>query len=68
MSVGFREDRLFWLWAQIFTWRKIISRIPGVSLKGFPMSHISSFIYQAQMRKAYKLMEIVHLKDKERVN
>lgn len=54
MTGKFREERLFQLWSESFTWSRIMSRLSTLSIKGFPMSHISSFMYQSQMKKASK--------------
>lgn len=54
MTDEFREERLFRLWRESFTWKRVMSRLAGISYRGFPMSHISSFMYQSQMKKASK--------------
>ncbi|HEX3032925.1 MAG TPA: radical SAM protein [Bacillota bacterium] len=54
MSVQAREDGLIRLRADLFTLPKIIRRLYPISLKGFPMSHISSFMVQFAQGRAFR--------------
>jgi len=54
MSREFREESIIQLRAELFTLRRILSRIPQVSWKGFPMSHITSWMIQFPQGRAFK--------------
>ncbi|RME69401.1 MAG: radical SAM protein [Nitrospirae bacterium] len=54
MSPEEREDLLIELRAKIFTIPKIIQRMLQVSWKGFPMSHITSWMIQYPQGRAFK--------------
>lgn len=49
-----REDAVIKLRADLFPTNKIIQRLMQVSWKGFPMSHISSFMIQYPQGRAFK--------------
>ncbi|MBI5142492.1 MAG: B12-binding domain-containing radical SAM protein [Nitrospirae bacterium] len=53
MSPQEREEALVRLRAQIFTMPRIISRIPQISWKGFPMSHVTSWMIQYPQGRAF---------------
>lgn len=57
MTREFREEKLFWLRAEIFSRMRIIRRLAGMSWKGFPMVHVSSYMHQNEMRKGFKRLE-----------
>jgi radical SAM superfamily enzyme YgiQ (UPF0313 family) len=54
MSVEFREDAIVKLRAELFTIPRILSRIPQISWKGFPMSHITSWMIQYPQGRAFR--------------
>jgi len=54
MSVEEREDALIKLRADLFTISKIIHRMLQISWKGFPMSHITSWMIQYPQGRAFK--------------
>ncbi len=54
MSPEEREDLLIDLRARIFTIPKIIQRMLQISWKGFPMSHITSWMIQYPQGRAFK--------------
>ncbi len=54
MSVEFREDAIVKLRAELFTLPRILSRIPQISWRGFPMSHITSWMIQFPQGRAFK--------------
>jgi radical SAM superfamily enzyme YgiQ (UPF0313 family) len=54
MSVNFREDSIVKLRAELFTMPRILSRIPQISWRGFPMSHITSWMIQYPQGRAFK--------------
>lgn len=54
MSRSFREDAIVKLRADLFTMPRILSRIPRISWKGFPMSHITSWMIQYPQGRAFK--------------
>jgi radical SAM superfamily enzyme YgiQ (UPF0313 family) len=54
MSRVFREDSIVKLRAELFTIPRILSRIPQISWKGFPMSHITSWMIQYPQGRAFK--------------
>ncbi len=54
MSPEEREDLLIELRAKIFTIPKIIQRMLQISWKGFPMSHITSWMIQYPQGRAFK--------------
>lgn len=54
MSPEQREDAIVKLRADIFTTPRIIERVLQVSWKGFPMSHITSWMIQYPQGRAFK--------------
>src|SRR6185369_27261 len=54
MSIDFREDAIVRLRAELFTLPRILSRIPQISWRGFPMSHITSWMIQYPQGRAFK--------------
>jgi len=54
MSVEFREDAIVKLRAELFTLPRILSRIPQISWRGFPMSHITSWMIQFPQGRAFR--------------
>lgn len=54
MSVEFREEAIVRLRAELFTLPRILSRIPQISWKGFPMSHITSWMIQYPQGRAFR--------------
>ena len=54
MSVEYREDAIVKLRAELFTLPRILSRIPQVGWRGFPMSHITSWMIQFPQGRAFK--------------
>ena len=54
MTRRFREDSIVKLRAELFTIPRILSRIPRISWKGFPMSHITSWMIQYPQGRAFK--------------
>jgi len=54
MTPAEREEALVRLRAQIFSIPRILSRIPQISWKGFPMSHITSWMVQYPQGRAFK--------------
>ncbi len=54
MTRTFREDSIVKLRAELFTIPRILSRIPQISWKGFPMSHITSWMIQYPQGRAFK--------------
>ena len=54
MSADFREDAIVKLRAELFTIPRILSRIPQISWRGFPMSHITSWMIQYPQGRAFK--------------
>ncbi len=54
MSVEFREDAIVKLRAELFTIPRILGRIPQISWRGFPMSHITSWMIQYPQGRAFK--------------
>lgn len=55
MTPEFREKELIELRAKLFTLPRIAKRLWGLSLKGFPMTHFTSFIVQYPMGRAFKM-------------
>ena len=53
MSPGEREDAIIRLRADLFTIPKILKRMSRVSMKGFPMSHITSWMIQFPQGRAF---------------
>jgi len=49
-----REDAIVQLRADLFTVPKILQRMSQVSMKGFPMSHITSWMVQFPQGRAFK--------------
>ncbi|HEY6008660.1 MAG TPA: radical SAM protein [Geobacteraceae bacterium] len=54
MSVDFREEAIVRLRADLFTLPRILGRIPQISPKGFPMSHITSWMIQYPQGRAFR--------------
>lgn len=54
MAPGEREDAIVQLRADLFTIPKILQRMFQVSWKGFPMSHITSWMIQYPQGRAFK--------------
>lgn len=54
MSPEEREDLLIDLRARLFTFPRIVSRIFQISWKGFPMSHITSWMIQYPQGRAFR--------------
>lgn len=54
MTVTNREEAVMRLRAELFTWPRIIKRLRPISYKGFPMSHLTSFMVQASQGRAFK--------------
>lgn len=54
MTVEYRENRLIDIRAEIFTLPRILRRIGQISLKGFPMAHITSWAIQFPQGRAFK--------------
>lgn len=67
MTREFREKNLFRLRSQVFSWGRIFRRLAGIPLKGFPMIHISSFMYQSQMRKGFLKLERFYREEAGRI-
>lgn len=53
MSIDYREDEIVKLRAELFTIPRILSRIPQISWRGFPMSHITSWMIQYPQGRAF---------------
>jgi len=53
MSVKNREQAILEVRKKIYALAKIPPRIRQISLKGFPMSHITSLMFQYQQRKSF---------------
>ena len=53
MSIDFREDAIVRLRAELFTIPRILGRIPQISWRGFPMSHITSWMIQYPQGRAF---------------
>jgi len=54
MSVEFRENALIDLRADLLPVSEILKRITKISWKGFPMSHISSWMIQYPLGRSYR--------------
>jgi len=54
MTPETREAAVLRLRADLFTWPRMLSRIPKISAKGFPMAHITSFMVQYPQGRAFK--------------
>ena len=54
MSVENREKALFWLRAEAFSPGRVIKRLLGLGLKGFPMTHVTSAMIQIPMSRAFR--------------
>jgi radical SAM superfamily enzyme YgiQ (UPF0313 family) len=54
MSIDFREEAIVKLRADLFTIPRILGRIPQISWRGFPMSHITSWMIQYPQGRAFK--------------
>lgn len=57
MSVEFREAALVKLRADIFRSSRIAKRLWSLGLKGFPMTHFTSFMMQYPMGRAFREIE-----------
>lgn len=54
MSPATREEAILRLRADLFTLPRILGRIPGIGMKGFPMSHITSWMVQYPQGRAFR--------------
>jgi radical SAM superfamily enzyme YgiQ (UPF0313 family) len=54
MSVENREKALFWLRAEAFSPKRVLSRLWQLKLKGFPMTHFTSAMIQIPMSRAFR--------------
>ncbi len=54
MTPEARESAVLRLRADLFTWPRMLSRIPRISAQGFPMAHITSFMVQYPQGRAFK--------------
>ena len=54
MTPAEREEALVRLRAELFTIPRILGRIPQISWKGFPMSHITSWMVQYPQGRAFR--------------
>lgn len=63
MSVKVREDELIRLRADLLPVSEILKRLTRISLKGFPMSHISSWMIQYPLGRAYREFAEEHAKE-----
>ena len=54
MSVEKREQALFWLRAEGFSLKRVLSRLLSLRLKGFPMTHVTSAMIQIPMGRAFR--------------
>lgn len=54
MSISNREEALLWLRAELFSWSRVLKRVSGIPLKGFPSAHMTSFMIQFGQGKAFK--------------
>jgi radical SAM superfamily enzyme YgiQ (UPF0313 family) len=66
MSPEEREDAIVRLRADLFTIPKILTRMSQVSWKGFPMSHITSWMIQYPQGRAFK--EFARERERKRVS
>ncbi len=64
MSVEVREEELVRLRADLLHVPQILNRITKISCKGFPMSHISSWMIQYPLGRAYREFAREHEKTK----
>lgn len=64
MTAVEREDALVQLRADLFTIPKILQRISQISVKGFPMSHITSWMVQFPQGRAFKEYAREHARKK----
>lgn len=55
MTPEFREEAMIELRANLFTLPRIAKRLWGLSYKGFPMTHLTSFIVQYPMGRAFRM-------------
>lgn len=62
-----REIALLWLWKEIFRWQRILKSISRISLKGFPMAHFNSFMFQWAHQRAFKEYADYVLGDKKEI-
>ncbi|ACM18435.1 radical SAM domain iron-sulfur cluster-binding oxidoreductase with cobamide-binding-like domain [Geotalea daltonii FRC-32] len=53
MSIDYREEAIVKLRAELFTIPRILGRIPQISWRGFPMSHITSWMIQYPQGRAF---------------
>ncbi len=61
MSAEQREEEIIKLRADLFTVPKILKRMSKVSMKGFPMSHITSWMIQFPQGRAFNQYAREHL-------
>lgn len=61
MSASEREDAIIRLRADLFTVPKILKRMSKISMKGFPMSHITSWMIQFPQGRAFNQYAKEHL-------
>ncbi len=54
MNVDNREKALFWLRAEAFAVTRVLGRLWGLGLKGFPMTHVTSAMIQIPMGRAFR--------------
>lgn len=54
MAVEEREGLLLQLRSELFTLPRILRRIPQISLRGFPMAHLTSWMIQYPQGRAFK--------------
>lgn len=65
MSVESREEAILKLRAELFTLPRILGRIPRIGAKGFPMSHITSWMVQYPQGRAFTEFAREHERTKE---
>ncbi len=54
MTPAAREEAVLRLRADLFTWPRMLKRVTRISLKGFPMAHLTSFMVQYPQGRAFK--------------
>ena len=64
MTQEFREEELFSLRREIYSWKRICKRLVTIPLTGFPMVHISAFMHQSQMKKGFDRLERFHKEER----
>lgn len=55
MTPEFREEAIIKLRSELFTLPRIAKRLWGLKLRGFPMTHFTSFIVQYPMGRAFRM-------------